>query len=798
MRFIAFIVLLFSTITYSQNCDNTLTGTVKDLHDGSMLFGAILIVAGTEQAVETDLEGNYTFKNLCNETYFIQVSHPYCLTKGFKVTVSGTTVKHFKLEHHLEELNQVTLQGKAYSDKSKTINETRITAKSLEQFSSGSLGDALNSISGVASLNTGNTIVKPIINGLHSSRITIINNGVRMEDQEWGAEHAPNIDANAIGNLTVIKGAGALQYSGDAIGGVIVAEAPKVPVVDSLYGKTLLTSATNGSGFSLTSQLTKSFISGWYAAAQGTLKRFGDYEAPNYILSNTGNNLRSASFHIGYNQFNYGVEAYYSHFKNEIGILRASHLGGAQDLIRALNSNVPLIINDFTYSINYPKQEVTHNLVHVKGFKRWEGFGKLSVQYNYQKNCRLEYDIRRGDDFNKAALDLQLSTHSLLADVTSNLNEKIALKYGLSGKFHNNFANPETGVRRLIPDYDAYDFGLYTVVDYRLNEKWILEAGARFDYTYIDAFKYYKTSFWEMRNYDQLFPDIVVEELSTQVLTHPQLHFYNGATTFGATYSFANQFKLLFNYALASRAPNPAELFSDGLHHSASRFEIGDLRFISEIGHKFTFTLKKESKRFPFAIHPYFHAISNFITLEPTGTQQTIRGFFPVWEYRQTNAYLLGIDFDASIKLSKNLQYTNQFALVKGYDKRKNEPLINMPAANLKNELAYQNTAFYNLKLALESDYYFKQNEYPNTDFEVYIPETETTETATISTPPKAYNLFNFNSSIAFKATKQATIQIGFAIKNITNKTYQNYLNRMRYYADDLGRNFLFTIKMNY
>ena len=40
--------------------------------------------------------------------------------------------------------------------------------------------------------------------------------------------------------LKVIKGAGALQYGGNAIGGVIITSAPTVPLLDSLYGKTIL------------------------------------------------------------------------------------------------------------------------------------------------------------------------------------------------------------------------------------------------------------------------------------------------------------------------------------------------------------------------------------------------------------------------------------------------------------------------------------------------------------------------------------------------------------------------------
>ena len=269
MRKYTLLLLLLSSITiFSQNCKNTLSGTLIDLHDDSLLVGATLIIAGSEQAVVTDLDGKYILKNLCNKTYSIQVSHPNCITKSFTVKITGNTTKNFKLEHHLDELNEITVAGKAFSNKSKTILENTISKEELERFSSGSLGDALNSLSGVSSLNSGNTVKKPIINGLHSSRVVIINNGVRMEDQEWGAEHAPNVDINSAGNLTLIKGAGALQFSGDAVGGVIVAEAFKVPVKDSLYGKTLLLRTSNPPRTTLTSQLTKSFSSGWYASAQ--------------------------------------------------------------------------------------------------------------------------------------------------------------------------------------------------------------------------------------------------------------------------------------------------------------------------------------------------------------------------------------------------------------------------------------------------------------------------------------------------------------------------------------------------
>ena len=795
---VLYVLLLFnSNITMSQNCDNSLSGTVTDIHDGQLLIGVTLTIANTDQTVQTGLDGTFRFSNLCNDTYYIQVSHPYCLTKGFTVRVTGNTTKSFKLEHHIEELNQITIEGSAYSDKSKTILQNTINNQALERYSNGSLGDALNSLSGVSSLNTGNTVVKPLINGLHSSRVVIINNGVRMEDQEWGAEHAPNIDINSISNLTVLKGAGALQYSGDAVGGVIVAEASKVPVKDSLYGKSIMTAASNGRGSSLSSKLTKSYQNGWYATLQGSLKRFGNFEAPDYVLSNTGMFEKSASLQVGFNRFDYGIEGYYSVFKNEIGILKASHLGGAQDQIRAIESDIPLTIENFTYKINKPKQDVSHQLARLKAFKRFDKFGKLSFQYDFQRNNRLEFDSRRGDDREKPSVDLELDTHTVLLDLESDLTDKMTLKSGLLARYQNNFAT-DTGVRRLIPDYQMYDLGVYFVTDYQLSKHLLLEAGARYDFTFMDVFKFYRTSLWESRNYGQLFPEIVVEELATQILTNPQLNFNNGSATLGATYTFAKDYNLFFNYSIASRAPNPSELFSEGLHHSASRIEIGDLRFNSEIGHKVSLTLQRDDDNFSYSITPYIHTISDFIIMEPVDVRQTIGGNFQVWEYRQTDAQLLGMDVDVSYAFTNNVRLNSQFSLVKGYDQTLDTPLIGMPPVNISNEIVYQNPDFNNIRLSLQSAYHFKQNDFPNNNFEVYIPQTETYQEVDISSTPNAYHLLNFNSNIDLNINQKSKLTVGFSITNLMNTSYRNYLNRLRHYADDLGRNFILNLKINY
>ena len=117
-----------------------------------------------------------------------------------------------------------------------------------------SLGDAIKEIPGVSSINTGNTIVKPVINGLHSSRVLIMTNNVRLQDQEWGIEHAPNIDINSAGSVSLIKGANALEYGGDAIGGVIIVNPIRIFAKDSLFGKTIINGQSNSKGYGFNSK----------------------------------------------------------------------------------------------------------------------------------------------------------------------------------------------------------------------------------------------------------------------------------------------------------------------------------------------------------------------------------------------------------------------------------------------------------------------------------------------------------------------------------------------------------------
>lgn len=798
MRFVLLVLIscLSGISAFSQECDAILLGEVIDFHDNTPLQNASVNITGTSLATTTDKAGKFTFKTLCKGVLELEVSHPECKSQFITIVIEGNTYQKISLEHHLEELDEVKVVGDVKKN-TNSSQEENLTIEEVEKYSGNSLGDALKSITGVSSLNTGANIVKPVIQGLNGSRVLILNNNVRMQDMEWGEEHAPNIDINANQNISVIKGAAALEYGGDAIGGVIVLAPLPIARTDSLFGKTQLNLFSNGRGGNITTSLIKSYESGLYLKAQGSLKRLGDLQAPDYLLSNTGIRENSVSINIGKRDFLQGWEAYYSFFNSGIGILRASHIGNIDDLITSINSQQPNIVNDFTYDIIQPNQEVTHHLAKLNYYRRFKGLGKLNLQYDFQNNRRFEYDIRVGDDADKASLDLKLTTHTFSSTLQLDAKEELDVKIGLLARFQNNFADPETGVRRLIPDYDKYDFGVFVLADYKLNEYWQVDAGVRYDFSRIDSKKFYRTSRWEERNYDQDFGELVIEDLGTQLLVNPVFDYHNVSAMTGFQYNLNEDEIVRFNYAFAQRAPNPSELFSDGLHHSAARIELGDLRIKSESSSKISASYELNSSKWGLTLAPYFNSINDFILLEPNGVEFTIRGAFPVWSYRQIDAQLIGIDFSLYTNWTSRIRTDHQFSWVRGTDESLDIPLINIPAANLNNSISYSYETWHGLTISLESQYVFKQQRFPP-NITVFSPQQQQDVVLDINTAPPAYHLLAMDISSQFTLRKKDDLSVGLRGTNLLNTQYRDYLNRQRYFVDNLGRNISIRLIYNY
>ena len=789
--FILFFLLWFGFSSYGQF---TLSGKITN-EKNQPLTGSH-IHSKSMNAVSNPI-GEFEINGLPKGELRVYVSYLGYKTCDTLISINQDVLLNVKLKPIKTDLKEVTVR-QTVTKVSSSLSEQQISKESIERNSSKTLAEALKDVAGVSLLKTGTSIVKPIINGLHSSRVPVFSNQIRLEDQQWGTEHAPNFDLNAAGKILVIKGASGLQYSGDAVGGIVVIESANVKQ-DTLFGKTILSGASNGLGGTVSSSIHKGNPEGWRWNAMGTFTYFGDRETPNYVLSNSGNREMNFSGDVSYIKENYELSAFYSLYNATIGILSASHIGNVGDLYNSINNQIPSVIDDFTHSIKNPKQAIQHHLVKLNYLQKLDDNSSIATFYSFQFNNRKEFDLRLGDDSDKAALDLQLTTHSLQTDYKKEW-EKWSLKTGISGLFQNNFANPKTGVRPLIPTYVRFDAGLYGVGTYELKEDLIMEGGIRYDFSTIEATKYYLKSRWNERGYQADFGDIIVGETSDQWLTKPQFTFHNLSASLGVRKDFQSNWKWLNNISLSNRNPNPSEFFSDGLHHSTGQIELGDLRLTKEESIKFSSSLSKKWNSFSMELNPFFHHITNFMYLRPIGFETTIRGAFPVWEFQQTNARLVGIDFNSQWKITPNWEHKFSFAYVNGEDLIENKPLIDMPPLTISTSIQYKKPAWNGLVLELQSESVFRQHRYPNFNFEtdIIVDGNFVPVTVDISTPPKAYQLFHLYSEMRFKTFKKLDTTIAFSVQNILNTSYRDYLNRQRFFVDEMGRNIQLQLKFNY
>ena len=288
-----YVICLYQGL-YSQKCEYVLFGEVFDVHENLALEQVKVTVVETNQQLSTNAEGKFLFRELCKGQYTLLFEHPDCVSVTQKQTLPVTSLKRYFLEHHINELEEIIVIETSEKNTTKTGIERRLTEGEIKRFRAQNLGDALAQLSGVSSIKTGNAIVKPMVHGVTGSRLAIVNDGIRLQDHEWGADHAPSIDVNAADQVQLIKGASALKYGGDVLGGVLEITPKTHRLKDSLIGALTTGYSSQGQGGYLLTNLTKTYTSGAFFGGATSIKNAGDFSHPDYALSNTGNREQHA------------------------------------------------------------------------------------------------------------------------------------------------------------------------------------------------------------------------------------------------------------------------------------------------------------------------------------------------------------------------------------------------------------------------------------------------------------------------------------------------------------------------
>lgn len=786
----SFKLLLFALLLcikgLSQTCNLKIVGTVTS-QDGQALPGATIKLGPIVSVSGSD--GAFTLNGVCKGPAEISIDYIGYQSQIVKVKVVEETTVVIKLLPATTELDGIVIEGER---RITSVSQTSslLSKKELQLLHGRPLGESLKEIPGVSAIQTGPSIFKPVIHGLHSQRILILNNGIRQEGQQWGVEHAPEVDPYIASSIEVVKGAETVRYGSDAIGGVIIVNPPPLHEVQGLGGEINIGAMSNNRMGVFSAMLEgKVFTSDkWSWRLQASTKKGGDYHAARYNLANTGTQEYNFSGGLSYHGSNHGLELYASSFNNVIAILRAAHTGNLQDIQNSIVSGTPWYTADFKYSIDNPKQQINHQLLKIKSYFDIKSFGRINVLYGGQYNQRKEFDIRRGGRSDRPALSMGLFSNVLDLSLDHEKGDHSG-SVGINGtiKFNDNDTNL-TGIIPLIPNYDQASAGFF-ILEKLKRKQWTFEFGGRFDHQYL-----------QVKTFDL-----------AGVLLKPSFNFNFFSGTVGAAWNINPTWRYITNLGFSSRPPHVSELYAQGLHHGTGSIEEGLMRFGNnvmtdqsivrkEMSKKWINTLQYGSQNLTVDFSLYYNHIDNYVFIRPYETRLTIRGFFPVFRFDQTDALLMGSDLAVRWDVNKRFIYSSKLSYIHAADVTHNDELIFIPPALIDNSITIkfpELTAVKNLQLTLSAPVTLKQTRAPRTVYPEDIENDSSTKVFDLAPAPAGYALLNAGIAFDLPVSKRE-LSFNLSVENMLNKSYRNYMNRLRYFADDTGRNIILRLSYNF
>ncbi|MEM6337700.1 MAG: carboxypeptidase-like regulatory domain-containing protein, partial [Bacteroidota bacterium] len=319
----------------------SLSGLVED-ETRRPVPGATVLVPRLDVGTITNAQGRFTLSDLPADTLTVRISFLGFEPVRRQVDLrNGDAQLNVVLTPVLTKLDEVVVTEDATVRDLTIANQPLavLDARELDLERGGSFGELLDGLAGVTLLTTGPTVAKPVIRGLHSDRVRIINAGVPQEGQQWGGEHAPEIDPFSPNRIEVLKGAAGVEYGVGAIGGVIRVEPRPLRSTPGLAGAAHVSGHSNnwlGAG-GLLLEGGSGQLPGLGWRVQGSTRVGGNARTPDYALSNTGFRESSLNTAVGFQRDRFGVEVLGSHFATTLGVFRGAHIGNLTDLQRAID-----------------------------------------------------------------------------------------------------------------------------------------------------------------------------------------------------------------------------------------------------------------------------------------------------------------------------------------------------------------------------------------------------------------------------------------------------------------------------
>ena len=399
---------------------------------------------------------------------------------------------------------------------------------------------------------------------------------------------------------------------------------------------------------------------------------------------------------------------------------------------------------------SYPKQGVNNHLLSFNNILFFSK-SKLDVDLSYISNDRSEFE-----DSDVADLQMKLNTFNYDAKYHLPKYGNLETIIGFQGMHQN---NRNFGEEYLIPDAVTNDIGFFGTANYEWKSNVIL-AGLRFDNRSITSEAYGN----------------IGEEGSFEAIDKSYNSFN---ASLGYKTNLNDNLIARFNAASGFRAPNLAELTSNGVHEGTNRYEIGNSHLKTEQNIQTDLNIEYNTNHFEFFVNGFYNHVNNYIYTSPTG--ETIEDN-DVFNYIQNNAKLYGGEIGVHFHPHPLdwLHLESSFETVTG-EKQNGDYLPLIPANNWNNTLRTE----FNIKNWLSDGF---------TSLNVSSTFNQNNVSG-FETGSKKYSLVNigFGGTVKFGKT---IFDVHVNANNLFNENYIAHLSRLKTDGiQNIGRNIILGLK---
>lgn len=776
-----------------------LAGKVTEKETGEPIAGVSVYFPDLKTGALTKKDGTYSIDNLPTSKALIRISMTGYSSITETIDLSAVTSKDFVLERSVTEISEVVVTGLSQSAELQKV-PTPVTVVSHEQLlqtSSSNIIDAVAKEPGIAQLATGPGISKPVIRGLGYNRVVVVNDGIRQEGQQWGDEHGIEIDEYSVNKVEILKGPASLAYGSDAMAGV----------VNMISFPTLPESTISGNF--LGNYQTNNGLRGYSANMAGNLEGF--------VFDGRFSHKRAHDYKNKFDGYVFGTKLHETNYSAIVGLNRSWGFSHLHLSSYELNTELPegerdsatgkfiklFALNDSTIAqtiasgkdftgkeMGIPRQDILHYKAVLNNSFVLKN-SRLNIIFGFQQNNRKEF----ADVLAPGEYELHFLQNTLHYDARFILPKKDSMEVtlGINGMKQN---SENKGEAFLIPEYDLLDLGGFITAK-KSWKKFDMNGGLRYD----------------MRNLNS--HELLLDSLG-KPLTSPDTSAIEKFRAFsrslsslsgsiGFSYSLSKTAFTKLNVSRGFRAPNLAELGSNGVHEGTFRYEIGNKNLKAETCMQIDLALGMNSEHVTAEIDLFSNAVSNFIFTQKLNSAwggdsiMTASDPAPVFKFTQGNAQLYGgeISIDIHPHPLDWLHIENSFSYVNAELKNATDSTRYLPftpgpkfSSELKAELEKPGKFFRHAYFIIGADVFLKQDKI----YSAYGTETET----------PGYFLLNLGTGSEIHSKGKTLFSFYIAVTNLTDVAYQSHLSRLKYAPENyatsrkgifnMGRNISFKL----